>query len=395
MRSGGRGLGVQLIRHPLSLGQWSYAYPVPPLTALTSNLTSRLTRLWCQTAEILPGAALALIFAIAAHRLIAEQIPVISGLLVAVLAGIALRSLGWVPFWAERGLGWAAKKLLRVGIVLLGLQLALGDLLGLGWAVLAVVVLTVGVTFFGMLALGRLLGAPKGMTTLLAAGTAICGASAVAAAAAAIDRGDGKDDDGAPVQAAAAAAVAVVTLYGTLALLALPALGTLLGLGEEQMGVWIGASIHEVGQVVAAGGVVGAVALATATLVKLARVVLLAPVIAGISLAGRRRRAVGAAQGAGEGVEEGAGSRPPLIPLFVLGFLVMMVLRSVTDLPESTLDFSADVTTMLLTTAMVGVGASVDLRRLLRQGGPALLLGAGGTVLAVGTGLGGVLLLVS
>ncbi|MCH8561117.1 putative sulfate exporter family transporter [Nesterenkonia sp. LB17] len=368
---------------------------MPPLTALTSNLTSRLTRLWCQTAEILPGAALALIFAIAAHRLIAEQIPVISGLLVAVLAGIALRSLGWVPFWAERGLGWAAKKLLRVGIVLLGLQLALGDLLGLGWAVLAVVVLTVGVTFFGMLALGRLLGAPKGMTTLLAAGTAICGASAVAAAAAAIDRGDGKDDDGAPVQAAAAAAVAVVTLYGTLALLALPALGTLLGLGEEQMGVWIGASIHEVGQVVAAGGVVGAVALATATLVKLARVVLLAPVIAGISLAGRRRRAVGAAQGAGEGVEEGAGSRPPLIPLFVLGFLVMMVLRSVTDLPESTLDFSADVTTMLLTTAMVGVGASVDLRRLLRQGGPALLLGAGGTVLAVGTGLGGVLLLVS
>ncbi|EXF24527.1 membrane protein [Nesterenkonia sp. AN1] len=360
---------------------------MPPLSALTTALTSRLARVWRETALILPGIALALIIAIAAHRLIAELIPVVSGLLIAVLAGIALRSLGWVPAWAERGLGWAAKTLLRAGIVLLGLQLALGDLLGLGWQVLAVVVLAVGVTFFGMLGLGRLLGAPRGMTTLLATGTAICGASAVAAAAAAIDRGDGKDDDGAPVQSAAAAAVAVVTLYGTLALLALPALGALLGLGEEQLGVWIGASIHEVGQVVAAGGVVGAAALATATLVKLARVVLLAPVVAGISLAGRRRRITADHQGGGR--------RPPLIPLFVLGFLAMMLLRSVTDLPAPTLDFAADVTTMLLTTAMVGVGASVDLRRLLREGGPALLLGAGGTVLAVGTGLVSVLLLVS
>lgn len=360
---------------------------MPSLSALTTALSSRLAGLWRQAAVILPGAALALIIAVAAHRLIAELIPVVSGLLIAVLGGIVLRSLGWVPAWAERGLGWAAKKLLRAGIVLLGLQLALGDLLGLGWEVLVVVVLTVGVTFFGMLGLGRLLGAPRGMTTLLATGTAICGASAVAAAAAAIDRGDGKDDDGAPVQSAAAAAVAVVTLYGTVALLALPALGALLGLGDEQIGIWIGASVHEVGQVVAAGGVVGAAALAAATLVKLARVVLLAPVVAGLSVSRRRRRAAAA------GPE--TGPRPPLIPLFVLGFLAMMALRSVTDLPEPTLDFFADVTTMLLTTAMVGVGASVDLRRLLREGGPALLLGAGGTVLAVGTGLGSVLLLVS
>lgn len=348
-------------------------------------MTNALRRLWRSAAEILPGAALALIIAIAAHRIIAELSPVISGLLVAVIAGIALRTLGWVPWWAERGLGWVAKKLLRAGIVLLGLQLALDDLLGLGWEVLLVVVVTVAVTFFGMLALGRVFGTPRGTTMLLATGTAICGASAVAAAAAAIDRGDGKDDDGAPVQFAAAAAVAVVTLYGTLAMLALPPLGGLLGFGEEQMGVWIGASVHEVGQVVAAGGVIGAVALATATLVKLARVVLLAPVVAGISLSARRRRSAEAGHGARR--------RPPLIPLFVVGFLAMMALRSLTDLPASTVDFWSQVTTMLLTTAMVGVGAAVDLRRLLRQGGPALLLGGAGTVLALGTGLLGVVLL--
>jgi len=348
-------------------------------------MTNALRRLWRSAAEILPGAALALIIAIAAHRIIAGLSPVISGLLVAVIAGIALRTLGWVPWWAERGLGWVAKQLLRAGIVLLGLQLALGDLLGLGWEVLLVVVVTVAVTFFGMLALGRVFGTPRGTTMLLATGTAICGASAVAAAAAAIDRGDGKDDDGAPVQSAAAAAVAVVTLYGTLAMLALPPLGGLLGFGEEQMGVWIGASVHEVGQVVAAGGVIGAVALATATLVKLARVVLLAPVVAGISLSARRRRSAEAGHGARR--------RPPLIPLFVVGFLAMMALRSLTDLPASTVDFWSQVTTMLLTTAMVGVGAAVDLRRLLRQGGPALLLGGAGTVLALGTGLLGVVLL--
>nr|WP_255316498.1 putative sulfate exporter family transporter [Nesterenkonia sp. Act20] len=355
------------------------------MQTVTTNLIPRLSRLWQRTAEILPGVALALIIAIAAQRIIAELTPVISGLLVAVLAGIALRTLGWVPWWAENGFGWAAKKLLRAGIVLLGLQLALGDLLGLGWEVLAVVAVTVTVTFFGMLGMGRLFGTPRGTTMLLATGTAICGASAVAAAAAAIDRGDGKDDDGAPVQSAAAAAVAVVTLYGTVAMLALPALGGVLGFDEEQMGVWIGASVHEVGQVVAAGGVIGATALATATLVKLARVVLLAPVVAGISLAGRRGRSVEA--------ESAVGRRPPLVPLFVLGFLAMMALRSFTDLPQSTLDFSADVTTMLLTTAMVGVGAAVDLRLLLRQGGSALILGGAGTVVAVVTALAGVLLL--
>lgn len=157
---------------------------MPTDSSRTASLTSRLSILWRRTAEALPGVALALILAVAAHRLIAELIPVVSGLLIAVLAGIALRSLGWVPSWAEPGLRWAAKKLLRAGIVLLGLQLALGDLLGLGWEVLVVVALTVAVTFFGMIALGRALNAPRGMTMLLATGTAICGASAVAAAAA-------------------------------------------------------------------------------------------------------------------------------------------------------------------------------------------------------------------
>ena len=103
--------------------------------------------------------------------------------MIAIILGMALRALGWVPDWAETGLKWSAKFPLRLGIVLLGLQLAVGDVLGLGAEVIVIVLVTVVGTFFGMRLLGPLMRADKTTTALLATGTSICGASAVAAAA--------------------------------------------------------------------------------------------------------------------------------------------------------------------------------------------------------------------
>lgn len=330
--------------------------------------------------QILPGAALALVVGAVAYRFIAEWVPV-SSLLIAIVLGMALRTLGWVPWWAETGLKWAGKVPLRVGIVLLGLQLALGDIIDLGWQVLVIVLVTVTVTFIGTRLLGPVLGADSTTSALLATGTSICGASAVAAAASVLDRGDGRDPQGRPLGEAAATALAVVTLCGTAAMLALPALSSVLGLEERTAGVWIGASVHEVGQVVAAGGLVGATALAAATVVKLARVVLLAPAVVAVRLTDGR-----------SGVAQGAG-KAPIMPLFVLGFLVAVGVSSITTIPADTSAFIAQVASMLLTIAMVGVGAAVNLRTLLRTGGPALLLGAAGSLLAAGTGLIGVVLL--
>ncbi|GAA1811846.1 YeiH family protein [Nesterenkonia flava] len=330
--------------------------------------------------RIMPGAVLALVVAAVAHRFIAAWVPGLSAMLLAVLAGIALRTLGWVPRWAEAGFSWVAKFLLRIGIVVLGLQLAVGDILGLGWEVLVVIGVTSAVTFFGMLLLAPAVRAERTTAILLATGTAICGASAVAAAASVLDRGDGMDRRGQPLQAVTATALAVVTLCGTALLFGLPALAGVLGLGERLTGVLIGASVHEVGQVVAAGGLVGAVALAAATTVKLARVLLLAPLMLGLGLV--------------QGRSEGTG-RTTLVPWFVVGFLVAVGLNSLFGVERAAGETLGALTTLLLTVAMVGIGAGVDLRQLRRTGGPALALGLLGSVLAVGTALGMVVLLLS
>lgn len=329
---------------------------------------------------ILPGAALALVIGAASHRLLAEWIPV-SSLLIALVAGMLLRTAGWVPWWGEEGLKWSAKLPLRVGIVLLGLQLAMAEILSLGWEVLVIVVATTAVTFVLMRVIGPLLRADATTAALLATGTSICGASAVAAAAAVLDRGDGHDRQGRPLAPAAAAALAVVTLCGTVAMVALPLASSALGLGEREAGVWIGASVHEVAQVVAAGGMVGATALAVATVVKLARVVLLAPAVLGLRVGLPRTDTA-----------EGA-ARPPLIPWFVIGFLAAVVLNSLVTIPADTADLIGQITTMLLTIAMAGVGTAVNLRTLGSTAGPALLLGAVGSLIAAGTALAGVALL--
>lgn len=329
--------------------------------------------------EILPGAVLAFVGAVAAHRFLGEWLPV-SGLLIAILIGMAMRTFGWVPAWGETGLAWAAKFPLRLGIVLLGLQLALSDILGLGWEVLLIVVVTVTVTFSGIRLLGPLFRTDRTTAALVATGTAVCGASAVAAASAVLDRGDGKDRQERDIGAPTATALAVVTIWGTVAMIALPAASAALGLGERSAGIWVGASVHEVGQVVAAGGLVGATALAVATMVKLARVLLLAPAVIALRL--------------GDAAASlRTGKRTPMMPWFVLGFLAAVALNSAADIPSETADFLSQVTTMVITFAMVGIGAAVNVRRLLRTGTPALLLGAAGSLIAAGTALGGVVVL--
>ncbi|WP_120005029.1 YeiH family protein [Nesterenkonia muleiensis] len=329
--------------------------------------------------EILPGAVLAFVGAVAAHRFLGEWLPV-SGLLIAILIGMAMRTFGWVPRWGETGLRWAAKFPLRLGIVLLGLQLSLIDVLGLGWEVLLIVVVTVAVTFIGIRLLGPLFRTDRTTAALVATGTAICGASAVAAASAVLDRGDGKDRQERDIGAPTATALAVVTIWGTAAMIALPAASAALGLGERMAGIWIGASVHEVGQVVAAGGMVGATALAAATMVKLARVLLLAPAVIALRLGG-------------DAATKEKAKRPPIMPWFVLGFLAAVALNSAADIPSETADFLSQVTTMVIMFAMVGIGAAVNLRDLLRTGTPALLLGGAGSLIAAGTALGGVVVL--
>ncbi|GAB3610887.1 putative sulfate exporter family transporter [Humibacter ginsengiterrae] len=333
---------------------------------------STAAALWRGTLRVAPGLAVCAV-AVAIALVVASVIPVLSATLIAIVLGVLVRNTLPVPSVLEAGLTFAAKKLLRLGIVLLGLQLMLGDVLGLGWGVILIVVAVVGVGFTGTLLMGRWLGVPYSQRLLIAGGFSICGASAVAAVDGVIQTEKNEE---------VVAAVALATVFGTLMIPFIPFASSLLGLTEREAGIWAGASTHEVAGVVAVGGIIGGGALAVAVVVKLARVLLLAPMMAVVGVTHRRRTGTDA-----------SGKRPPIIPLFVVLFVVMVVIRSIGVVPEPVLDVAKTAQGAVLAAAMFALGAGVNIRKLVKVGRRPLLLALLATILVTGIGLAGVLLL--
>jgi uncharacterized integral membrane protein (TIGR00698 family) len=324
------------------------------------------------------AAAGATLVAWAVHSLV----PAVPLLTAAVVLGIIVGQLPVlrpaVTGVLKPGLSLSAKRLMRLGVVLLGLKLSLVDIAGLGWLTVTTTVLIVILTFFGTLWLGRVVGLPGRQPLLIATGFAICGASAIGAMSGVVKA---KDEE-------TATPVALVTLCGTLAIGVLPLLWHPLGLTDLQFGHWVGAGVHDVGQVVATAQIAGTGALAVAVVVKLTRVLMLAPVVAGVAVYERRRVAVpvGAAASAGTGGTGGTGTaaaslarsaaaRPPVLPLFVAGFLALVLVRTLVEVPPAVLDAADLLQTILLAMALFGLGTAVRLGTLLRTGGRSLAVG--------------------
>ncbi|MGW0198050.1 YeiH family protein [Nonomuraea sp. NPDC003201] len=368
----------------------------------------------------LPGiaaCALATVAALAVNRFV----PGLSPATAAVALGAALATAGVIRAPLRAGLMFVSRRVLRAAIVLLGLQIAVPQVLALGWQALAVVVAATGLTFVLTPLAGRRLGLSPGTSLLVATGVSICGAAAIAAMH---DSADSSDED-------AAGALSVVVLYGSAAIVVLPLLASWLGLSHEQLGVWAGAAVHEVAQVAAIGAVTGV--LATAVTVKLARVVLLAPIVA-VTTSLRRPRSApaqpavavpaqpavavpsrpmvavparSALAGPAQTVVAGRGAtltrpvappaaapakRPPIVPLFVAGFLVMVAVRSTGLLPPVVTGNVPAVTNALMAAALFALGTGIDLRKLLK-GGRVMLLGGIATGLIGTISLAGVWLL--
>ncbi|ROQ65757.1 putative integral membrane protein (TIGR00698 family) [Streptomyces sp. 840.1] len=341
-----------------------------------------------------PGLALAALglgLAEGVHALL----PGVPMLTVAVVLGVVAAHLPGVrPFVRGRGragLSTAGKRLMRAGIVLLGLKLSVGDVIGLGWETVAMVLGVVLVAFFGIWWLGRKLGLPGDQPLLIATGYSICGASAISAVSGAL----GKEEDDERLAADVATSVALVTLCGTLAIAVLPLLQHPLGLDTMQFGRWVGAGVHDVGQVVATAQTAGPDALGEAVLVKLIRVAMLAPLVAGVAVAGRRRAHEASAdrQATGEASSAVAGGRrPAVVPLFLLGFLAMTALRSTGLLPAGVLDAAAIAQELLLAAALFGLGTAVHLPTLARSGARTAVLGLASWVVIAAASYAGVLL---
>jgi uncharacterized integral membrane protein (TIGR00698 family) len=317
--------------------------------------------------ELGPGLALTGLIAglgFALNRL--PHMAALSPLILSIILGMAVHNGVGTPAACRPGVKFALRRVLRLAIMLLGFQLTVDQVLAVGGAGLAVVVSSLAATFIFTVWLGRRLGVDEKLSRLIAAGTSICGASAVIAANTVTE---GSDED-------VAYAVACVTVFGSLAMVLYPALAGLLHLDARAFGLWAGASIHEIAQVVAAAFQNGKEAGDLATIAKLSRVMLLAPVVLLLGFAAARRR--------GDG---GASRAAAPFPWFVIGFIAVIGFNSLDLLPHAQRAVLVQATTFLLSVALAAMGLETDLRKLKAQGLRPLLLGAGAWLFIAGFSL--------
>lgn len=276
----------------------------------------------------------------------------ISALTLAIVLGMLLGNLAGrhLPVALNPGMVLAQKRLLRLGIILFGLRISFQDIaaVGLPGLVLDVIIVT-GTLLLGSWAGRRLFGMDRHTALLTASGSAICGAAAVLAVERVIRPEPGK----------VAIAVATVVLFGTLDIFLYPALYPLLGLGPDAFGLFTGATVHEVAQVVAVGSAIGPETANTAVIVKLTRVMLLVPVL--LLLSHREARA------------GGAGARMA-IPWFALAFVGVSALNSLVTIPPAYKSLLLTLDTLLLATAMAALGVATQFARLRALGTRPLLL---------------------
>jgi uncharacterized integral membrane protein (TIGR00698 family) len=325
---------------------------------IARNETGTKVRTGQTLPAILPG--LLLTSAVAALAFALRQLPgmaTFSPMILAILIGIAFHNVVGTPAWAKPGVTFSLRRLLRLAIILLGLQLTASQVVEVGGRGLGIIAASLLATFSFTVWIGRMLGVERKLAQLIAAGTSICGASAVIATNTVTNA---PDED-------VAYAVACVTVFGSIAVFAYPLLPGLLHLDPRGFGLWAGASIHEIAQVVAAAFQDGQQAGEFATVAKLSRVMLLAPMVMALGLtASRNARQRGA----------GAASARPPMPCFVLGFAAMVGVNSLVTLPPEARAWIVAVTTFLLSVALAAMGLETDIGKLTAKGFRPALLGA-------------------
>ncbi|WP_341890172.1 putative sulfate exporter family transporter [Variovorax sp. YR752] len=320
--------------------------------------------------ELLPGAVLCGVIALAA-----TFVALVHGgpqLLYALLLGMALHGVGQEGR-AAAGIEFCSRFVLRLGVALLGARIAAEQVLALGWPTAALVVAAVLSTMAVGVALARRLGLTLEQGLVSGGATAICGASAALAISAVLPRSREQDRFTLLV-------VVCVSTLSTLAMLVYPLWTTLLHWSAPQAGLFLGASIHDVAQVMGAAYLLGPVAGDTAVIVKLFRVSLLVAVVAGIGLVMRPRRGAAAAAD---------GERPALLPWFMVVFVALVLLNSMHLLPSSAEPVLSSVSRACLVMAIAALGLKTALRSLAEAGWRPLLLMLAETLwLAAAVGVG-------
>ncbi len=307
--------------------------------------------------SILPGTSVCVVLTLIAigAQILEERAfahPYIEALVIAILLGIAVRSV-WQPsaLWRP-GINFSAKFLLEIAVMLLGASISLGAIMASGTALLMGIVFTVILALGTSYTISRLFGLPQRISILIACGNSICGNSAIAAVAPVI--GANGDD--------IASSIAFTAVLGVVVVLGLPLAFPLLGLTETQYGMLAGLTVYAVPQVLAATIPIGLVAAQVGTLVKLVRVLMLGPVVLTLSLL---RSRIGGTDGS---VSNKLGLFQ-LVPWFIFGFLALASVRSLGLIPDAALRPTTVTAGLLTVVSMAALGLGVDIRVVGRMGG--------------------------
>ncbi|MWV14058.1 putative sulfate exporter family transporter [Pseudomonas sp. R-28-1W-6] len=311
--------------------------------------------------ELAPGFVVSLIVAAAATFLSEHYgAPV---MLFALLLGMSLNFLA-ADGQCKAGIEFTARTVLRIGVALLGMRITLEQIAGLGWKPVALVVTLVVVTILVSVVAAKALGFQRLFGMLTGGATAICGASAALALAAALPNHPQKER-------ATLFTVIGVSALSTVAMILYPMIANWFGLSPEEAGVFLGATIHDVAQVVGAGYSMSPETGDTATVVKLMRVAMLLPVIVAAAMITRM-----------QGAETG-GKRPPLLPMFAVGFLVLACVNSTGWVPQVVQGGVNELSRWCLVVAISALGMKTQLKELAAVGIKPILLMVGETVFLV------------
>jgi len=335
--------------------------------SLPSSFRPVGSALLCRPATLLPGVSacigvtlIAWMLAIAEARLFGQEW--LETLVLAILVGAVVRTV-WTPdaHWLP-GIRFTAATLLEIAVVLLGASVSAATVLAAGPALLAGIAGTVALALAASYGIGRSLGLPPRMATLVACGNSICGNSAIAAVAPVI---------GATAQEVGSS-IAFTALLGVAVVLGLPLVIGVFALSQLEYGVLAGLTVYAVPQVLAAAAPVGALAVQMGTLVKLVRVLMLGPVVLCLSLvAGRLHDAPPDDASQVAAGMPASPRRPPLhklVPWFIVGFLALVAARSAGVVPHAALGPMASAATVLTILSMAALGLGVDVRIAARAG---------------------------
>ena len=285
----------------------------------------------------------------------------ISPLFMSMVLGLILtNTIGWSAEGKEAAT-FAAKRCLRFGVVLLGFQIAIDKFIAVGArGLLAVVVIVISV-FLGVRMAARKFGLSDSLATLLGGGFAICGATAIAAISS-TRKVEERD---------VSYAVAIVALCGTLSVFVIPPLASLFNLDHATAGAWIGAAVHDVGQVIATASLMGPAALDSAVIVKLTRVVMLVPLVLTLSYRSGEKKSLRSS-----------------MPTFVLGFVLCAIIVNALNLPTSVINSGKELSKIFLSLGLFGMGLGVKWNQIKALGSRPLLVGLGAWVVCATFALG-------